>query len=67
MPSEDMGTYPVLGFWVGLRIFSYVCNPTKFTNAISKTQLSGQKKGGVLAKNTSNVAHFLDLACFSGF
>ena len=34
-----------VGFWVGLRIFSYVPTPTKLTNAISKTQLSGPKKG----------------------
>ena len=41
------GSIPAkVGFWVGLRMFSYVRNPTKLTNAISKTQLLGPKKGG---------------------
>ena len=36
--------------WEGLRIFSYVPTPTKLTNAISKTQLSGPKRGRFLPK-----------------
>ena len=58
-----------VGFWVGLIMFSYVHTPTKLTNEISKTQLLGPKKGGVLAKNTPNVALFCIwrvLAVFSG-
>ena len=47
-----------VGFWVGLRIFSYVPTPTKMTNAISKTQLSGPRKGGGLTKNTPKVPLF---------
>ena len=30
-----------VGFWVSLRIFSYVRTPTKLTNSMSKTQLLG--------------------------
>ena len=42
----DRGSIPAkVGFWVGLRIFSYVPTPTKLTYAISKPQLSGPKKG----------------------
>ena len=37
-------------YWEGLRIFSYEPTPTKLTNAISKTQLSGPKKGRFLPK-----------------
>ena len=37
-------------YWEGLRIFSYIPTPTKLTNAISKTQLSGPKKGRFLPK-----------------
>ena len=49
--SRGRGSIPAkVGFWVGLRIFSYVHNPTKLTNAISKTQLSGPKKGVFLPK-----------------
>ena len=65
---ECRGSIPSkVGFWVGLRMFLYVRTPTKITNAISKTQLLGQKKGEVLAKNTPNVALLLYLACFSSF
>ena len=52
-PKEytDRGSIPAkVGFWVGLRIFLYVPTPTKLTNAISKTQLSGPKKGVFLPK-----------------
>ena len=56
-------------FWVGLRIFSYVPTPTKLTNAISKTKLSGPKKGVFLPK-TPRMWHFFCiwriLAVFSG-
>ena len=45
------GSIPAkVGFWVGLRIFSYVSTPTKLTNTILKTQLSGPKKGAFLPK-----------------
>ena len=68
--STVRGSIPAkVGFWVGLRNFSYVPTPTKITNAISKTQPFGSKKGGVLAKNTPNVALFCIwrvLAVFSG-
>ena len=47
----NRGSIPAkVGFWVGLRIFSYVPTATKLTNAISKTQLSGPKKGVFLPK-----------------
>ena len=50
VPS-DRGSIPAkVGFWVGLRMFSYVCIPTKVTNAISKTQFLGPKKGGFSPK-----------------
>ena len=39
-----------VGFWVGLRIVSYMPTHTKFTNAISKTQLLGPKKGVLTPK-----------------
>ena len=39
-----------VGFWVCLKIFLYVHTPTKLINAISKTQLSGPKKGVFLPK-----------------
>ena len=43
----DRGSIPAkVGFWVGIRMFSYVPTPTKPTNAISKTQLLGPKRGG---------------------
>ena len=68
--TGNRGSIPAkVGFWVGLRMFSYVHTPTKITNAISKKQLLGKKKGGVLAKNTPNVALFCIwrvLAVFSG-
>ena len=49
--DKDRGSIPAkVGFWVGLRNFSYVPTPTKLTNAISKTQLSGPKKGVFLPK-----------------
>ena len=45
--DDDRGSTPAkVGFWVGLRMFSYVRTPTKLTNAISKTQLLGKKRGG---------------------
>ena len=37
---------PKLDIGKVISIFSYVPTPTKLTNAISKTQLSGEKKGG---------------------
>ena len=44
---ECRGSIPSkVGFWVGLRMFLYVRTPNKLTNAISKTQLLGPKKGG---------------------
>ena len=68
--DDDRGSIPAkVGFWVGLRMFSYMPTPTKVTNTISKTQLLGPKKGRVLAKNTPNVALFCFwrvLAVFSG-
>ena len=49
--SVRRGSIPAkVGFWVGLRMFLYVCIPTKLTNAIPKTQLLGPKKGGVSPK-----------------
>ena len=39
-----------VGFWVGLRMFLYVHTPPKLTNAITKTQLLGPKKGGFSPK-----------------
>ena len=45
------GSIPAkVGFWVGLIMFSYVRTPTKLTNAVSKTQFSGPKKGRFLPK-----------------
>ena len=45
--SNARGSIPAkVGFWVGLRMFSYVRTPTKLTNEISKTQLLGKKRGG---------------------
>ena len=41
---------PKLDIGKALIIFSYVPSPTKLTNAISKTQLSGPKKGVFLQK-----------------
>ena len=42
--NNDRGSIPAkVGFWVGLRIFSYARTPTKLTNEISKTQLLGPK------------------------
>ena len=50
-PPSTRGSIPAkVGFWVGLRIFSYVPTPTKITNSISETQLSGPKKGVFLPK-----------------
>ena len=44
------GSIPAkVGFLVGLRIY-YVHTPTKITNAISKTQFSGPKKGVISPK-----------------
>ena len=52
LKTYSRGSIPAkVGFWVGLRMFSYVRTPTKLTNAISKTQLLGQKKGGFSPKN----------------
>ena len=49
--TKDRGSIPAkVGFWVGLRMFSYICTPTKITNAISKTQILGPKKGRFLPK-----------------
>ena len=65
--SNGKGSIPAkVGFWVGLRIFSYVPTPTKLTNAISKTHFSGPKKGCSCQKYPES-APFLFLACFSGF
>ena len=51
LKTKGRGSIPAkVGFWVGLRIFSYVLTPTKLTNAISKTQLLGPKKGVFLPK-----------------
>ena len=62
------GSIPAkVGFWVGLGIFLYVRTPTKLTNTISKTQLTGPKNGGVLAKNTPNVALFCILRVLATF
>ena len=41
---------PMLDIGKVLRILSYLPTPTKLTNAISKTQLSGPKKGGFSPK-----------------
>ena len=63
-PPETRGSIPAkVGFWVGLRIFSYVSTPTKLTNAISKTQLSGPKKGVFLPKIPRKCPFFV----FGGF
>ena len=57
--NRTRGSIPAkVGFWVGVRFFSYVPTPTKLTNAISKNATFGSKKGGVLAKNTSIVPLF---------
>ena len=49
--SYNRGSIPAkVGFWVGLRTFLYVPSPTKVTNAISKTQFLGPKKGVFLPK-----------------
>ena len=49
--SNGRGSIPAkVGFWVGLRIFPYVPTPTKITNAISKMELLGPKKGMFLPK-----------------
>ena len=51
MKNNARGSIPAkVGFWVGIRMFSYVRTPTKLTKAISKTQLSGPKKGGFSPK-----------------
>ena len=64
------GSIPAkVGFWVGLRIFSYVPTPTKLTNATSKTQLSGPKKGVFSPKIPRKCPFFCFwrvLAVFSG-
>ena len=66
----NRGSIPAkVGFWVGLRIFSYVPTPTKLTNSISKTQLSGPKKGGFSPKIPRKCPLFCFwrvLAVFSG-
>ena len=75
MPSVSIhrarGSIPAkVGFWVGLRIFSYVPTPTKLTNAISKTQLSGTKKRVFSPKTPRKCPLFSFwrfLAVFSGF
>ena len=57
-------------YWEGLRIFSYEPTPTKLTNAISKTQLSGPKRGRFLPKIPQMCPFFCFwrvLAFFSGF
>ena len=65
--DDDRGSIPAkVGFWVGLRMFSYMRTPTKLTNTISKTQLLGPKKVGFLPK-TPECGPFLYLACFSSF
>ena len=48
-----------VGFWVGLRFFSYVPTPTKLTNAISKTQLSDPKKGVFLPNYPESAPFFV--------
>ena len=64
------GSIPAkVGFWVGLRMFSYVRNPTILTNTISKTQLLGPKKGGFSPKTPQMWPFFCIwcvLAVFSG-
>ena len=65
------GSIPAkVGFWVILRIFSYVPTPTKLTNTISKTQLSGSKKEVFSPKIPQKCPSFCFwrfLAVFSGF
>ena len=67
----NRGSIPAkVGFLVGLRIFLYVPTPTKLTNAISKTQLLGPKKGVFLPKIPRMWPFFCFLrvlAVFSGF
>ena len=61
------GSIPAkVGFWVGLRMFSYVCTPTKLTNAITKTELLGKKRGGSRQKY-SECGPFFVFGVFSGF
>ena len=49
--TTSRGSIPAkVGFWVGLKKFSYVCTPTKLSNAISKPQFLGPKKGGFSTK-----------------
>ena len=50
IPEVEGPYQPKLDIGKVLRIFSYVPTPTKLTNAISKTQLSGPKKGGFSLK-----------------
>ena len=58
---------PKLDIGKVLRIFSYVPTPTKLTNAISKTQLSGPKKGGFSPKIPQMCPLFRFWRVFSGF
>ena len=65
--DSTRGSIPAkVGFWVGLRMFSYVRTPTKLTNAISKTQLLGPKKGGFSPK-IPRMWPFFVFGVFSGF
>ena len=68
--TKNRGSIPArVGFWVGLRIFSYVPTPTKLTNEISKTQLLSPKKGVFLPKIPRKCPFFVFvfvLVIFSG-
>ena len=65
MTSTIEGPYqPKLDIGKVLRIFFYVPTPTKLTNAISKTQLSGPKKGVFSPKPPQMCPPFSFLACF---
>ena len=67
MYTTHRGSIPAkVEYWEGLRIFSYVPTPTKLTKKNSKTQLLDPKRGGSRQKYPK-CAHFLFLACFSGF
>ena len=58
--ARGRGSIPAkVGFWVGLRIVSYVPTPTKVTTAISKTQLPGPKKGVFSPKITRKCPFFV--------
>ena len=62
------GSIPAkVGFWVGLRIFSYVPTPTNLTNAISKTQLSGPTKGVFWPKIPRKCPFFCFWRVLAGF